>query len=72
MAQAYRVHCQVSQDGTLRLENLPFQPGETVEIIVLAEERRAREQRRYSLRGAPLIYENPTEPVGSSEWDALQ
>jgi hypothetical protein len=72
MAQAYRVHGQVSPDGTLRLENLPFMPGETVEVIVLAEERRAREQRRYPLRGSPLTYENPTGSVGSSDWDALQ
>jgi hypothetical protein len=72
MAQEYRVHSQVSPDGTLRLKNLPFQPGETVEVIVLAEERRALEQRRYPLRGLPLTYENPTGPVGSSDWDALQ
>jgi hypothetical protein len=72
MSQAYRVHSQVSADGTLRLENLPFQPGETVEVIVLAEERIARDQRRYPLRGKSLSYEDPTGPVGPSDWDALR
>ncbi len=72
MPQAYRVHGQVSSDGTLKLENLPFQPGEEVEVIVLAEERRVREERRYPLRGKPLTYEDPTGPVAESDWQALQ
>lgn len=72
MPQAYRVHSQVSPDGSLKLENLPFQPGEEVEVIVLAEERRAREERHYPLRGKPLVYEDPTAPVADSDWQALR
>jgi hypothetical protein len=72
MAQAYRVQSRVSPDGTLKLENVPFLPGETVEVIVLAEERLAREQRRYPLRGQPLSYRDPMEGIAATEWDALQ
>lgn len=72
MAQAYRVQSQVSPEGTLKLENVPFHPGETVEVIVLAEERLDREQPRYPLRGQPLTYRNPMEGVSTSEWDAVQ
>lgn len=71
MPQAYRVHGQVSPDGSLKLQNLPFQPGEEVEVIVLAEERRAREESRYPLRDKPLIYHDPTEPVAELDWQAL-
>ena len=71
MPQAYRTHSQVSPDGTLKLDNLPFQPGEEVEVIVLAEERRGREERRYPLRGKPLVYEDPTSPVTPRERDAV-
>ncbi len=71
MAQAYRIHRQVESDGTLKLENLPFQPGEKVEVIVLAEERGARDERRYPLRGTPLIYHDPTAPVAESDWQTL-
>ncbi len=71
MAQAYRIHSQVSADGTLKLDNLPFEPGEDVEIIVLAEERRVRED-RYPLRGTPLQYHDPTSPVAGDDWQALQ
>lgn len=63
MAQAYRIHRQVEPDGTLTLDNLPFQPGEEVEVIVLAEERHSREGHRYPLRGQPPIYDDPTAPV---------
>ena len=72
MPQAYRIHGQVSTDGTLTLENLPFQPGEEVEVIVLAQERQAREGRRYPLRGKPLVYRDPTAPVAESDWQAHQ
>jgi hypothetical protein len=72
MPQAYRIHSQVSPDGTLKLENLPFQPGEEVEVIVLAEERQSRRERRYPLRGKPLAYEDPTGPVADLDWDAIR
>jgi hypothetical protein len=61
--QAFRAHGHIAEDGTLRLENLPFEPGEEVEVIVLAEARSAGRERRYPLRGAPLIYDDPTGPV---------
>lgn len=72
MTQAYRVQSRVSPDGTLKLENVPFLPGDTVEVIVLAEERVVREQRRYPLRGKPLTYLDPTEGISTAEWDAVQ
>ena len=27
---------------------------------------------RYPLRGTPVHYENPTDPVAESEWEALE
>ena len=72
MSQAYRIRSQVSSDGTLKLENLPFRPGEEVDVIVLAEERRAHTEPLYPLRGTPLTYEHPTAPVAESDWQAFQ
>ncbi|HEX8362907.1 MAG TPA: hypothetical protein VF613_22480 [Longimicrobium sp.] len=71
MAQAYRIHRQVEPDGTLKLDNLPFQPGEQVEVIVLAEERHGHDGHRYPLRGKPLIYEDPAAPVAEADWQTL-
>jgi hypothetical protein len=61
MPQAYRVHRQIQPDGTLKLENLPIQPGEAVEVIVRAEERRV--QRHYPFRGKPLVCNDPIDPM---------
>ncbi|HEX8693446.1 MAG TPA: hypothetical protein VF746_13575 [Longimicrobium sp.] len=71
MQHAYRAHAQVAENGSLTLENLPFTAGEEVEVIVLAEARKAREQ-RYPLRGMPVTYADPTAPVAEGEWDALR
>jgi hypothetical protein len=72
MRNPYRVHGQVSPDGSLTLEHLPFQAGESVEVIVLADERRTREERRYPLRGKPVTLLDPTEPVAEGDWETLQ
>ena len=72
MQQAYRIHSHVSENGTINLENLPFPPGEEVEVIVLSERRAERGDRAYPLRGAPLVYEDPTDPVADSDWQALE
>lgn len=47
----------------MKVESLPFQAGAEVEIIVLADERRAREERRYPLRGKPVTFLDPAAPV---------
>jgi hypothetical protein len=63
MPEAYRTHIHVSSGRTLALANLPFSPGEAVEVIVLAQQRQTPEERRYPLRGKPLVYVDPTAPV---------
>ena len=70
MQQAFCAHGPIAEDGTLKQENLPFEPGEEVEVIVLAEVRNAHRERRYPLRGTPLVYEDPTGPVGDADWQA--
>jgi hypothetical protein len=71
MQRAYRVHSQLSADGTLTLDGLPFQAGDEVEVIVISEARTARMERRYPLRGKPLVYESPFASVAESDWQAL-
>ena len=72
MPQAYRVRSLVSENGGLRLENLPFRPGEEVEVIVLAEEAAVSPGPSYPLRGTPMTYHDPTSPVAESDWQAGQ
>jgi hypothetical protein len=70
--EAYRVRSQVADDGSLTVENIPFAAGQEVEVIVLAEARKAREQRRHALRGTVLEYIDPLKPVAVDDWEALK
>jgi hypothetical protein len=70
--QAYRTETTISRDGTLTLENLPFQAGEAVEVIILARPTIWSRPGRYPLRGMPVVYIDPTEPVAEEDWEALQ
>jgi len=68
--QAYRVETTLQQDGTLTLKDLPFQAGEAVEIIILARPSVPSPPNRYPLRGTPISYLEPTEPVAQEDWEA--
>jgi len=70
--QAYRVETTLQQDGTLTLSNLPLRAGETVEVIILVQPPDAVDRQRYPLRGVPVRYVDPTEPVAQADWEAVQ
>ena len=70
LLQAHRVETTLTQDGTLMLDHLPFHAGDAVEVIVLPLANTPLPQGRYSLRGMPIQYERPTEPVAENEWEA--
>ena len=72
LQNAYRTHGQVSPEGNVTVENVPFERGAEVEIIVLADARRARESGMYPLRGTPVTLVDPMRPVAEGDWDALQ
>lgn len=70
--QAHRVEMTLQQDGTLTLEHLPFQAGESVEVIILPGRTGGKSARRYPLRGTAVRYEHPLAPVAQEDWDASQ
>ena len=70
--EAYRTETTVDTDGELHLTQLPFRPGTGVEVIVLAQERLKQPWDKYPLRGEPIEYEDPTEPVAVEDWEALR
>ncbi len=67
--QAYRVNTTIQEDGTLKVSNLPLQSGELVEVIILVQPSPARPQEPYPLRGTPITYIDPTEPVAETDWE---
>lgn len=64
----HRIETVLKQDGTLTLKNLPFHAGETVEIIIQAQPEPDDRREQYSLRGLPLRYNRPTEPIALDDW----
>ena len=67
--QAYRVEIEVQQNGTLTVQNLPLRAGEAVEVIILVRPP-TNQTSRYPLRGLPVQYDQPTEPVAEQDWEA--
>ena len=72
--ETYKVDTVLEQSGTLILEQLPFQVGEHVQVIVMRVPKPAPEATvaAYPLHGTVLRYDNPFAPVAESEWEALQ
>jgi len=69
---AHRVETTINQDGTLTINGLPFQAGDEVEVIIFERTQKQSGNNPYPLRGRPVRYGAPTEPVAENEWDALQ
>ena len=70
--QAYRIETTLTQNGELRLAQLPFRAGARVEVIVLVHEEDAGAVEGYPLRGTPYRYDHPLEPVSADDWEAVQ
>ena len=69
--QAFRIETTLTQDGTLTLDHLPFQAGETVEVIVLAPAPSLPQQDRSPPLGTPIEHPDQLEPVEELDWEAL-
>ena len=70
--QAYRLETVVEKDGVLTLSDLPVKAGSNVEIIILIQPTSASQGKTYPLRGQPVTYLKPFDPVAQSDWSALR
>ena len=52
--QAFRVETALKQHETLTIDDLPFQAGDCVEVIVLPQPNPEGGMASYSLRGLPV------------------
>jgi hypothetical protein len=68
---AHHIEITLAQDGKLTLDELPFHAGDTVEVIILGRQTKPN-GREYPLRGQPITYVDPTDPVAEADWDAIQ
>ncbi|HVG10991.1 MAG TPA: hypothetical protein VNM67_25025 [Thermoanaerobaculia bacterium] len=70
--QAYKTAAKIEREGELRLLDLPFHAGDEVEVILLRRQTTQPGGNPYPLRGLPIRYDDPTEPVAEEDWEALQ
>ncbi len=70
--EAYRLETTLTQNHTLTLHSLPFHAGESVEVIILVKEPVSSTHPAYPLRGLPITYLQPTEPVSQNDWEAVR
>lgn len=68
----HRTEAKLNQEGTLVLTGLPFHVGEEVEVIIVSRSKQTGVQDRYPLRGKPIRYVEPFEPVAQEDWDVLR
>ena len=69
--QAHRTETKLSEDGVITLRDLPFQRGESVEVIILPVAASPKTSvNRYPLRGTKVTLIGPTDPVAKSDWEA--
>lgn len=65
----FRTETTVTGDGKVTVADLPFRPGEEVEVIVSRKMPEGGNGERYPLRGKPIRYLHPTESVADDEWE---
>jgi hypothetical protein len=70
--QAHRTKAIVSENGSLTIERVPFPAGKPVEVVVFPAQSQSRQGERYPLRGTPIRFDDPNEPVAQSDWEVLR
>lgn len=60
----------IATDGTLVLDDLPFQRGEEVEVTLVPLAASVDSDPWRKLRGSVLRYDDPTDPVAWEDWEA--
>ena len=68
---AIRIETTVDEHGEVHLTKLPFPAGEEVEVTVVVKAAR-HPGSEFPLRGVPITYDRPTDPVAVDDWDASQ
>ncbi|HVK17630.1 MAG TPA: hypothetical protein VM533_11835 [Fimbriiglobus sp.] len=67
---AFTVTATVRPDGSLTVDQLPFAPGQRVEVVVRPATDDPTEGGKYPLRGTPGYYIDPFEPAcDPDDWE---
>jgi len=64
---AHRIETTLQEGGRLVVESLPFPAGQAVEVIILSRSGGPGTSDREPLRGAPVRYDRPFDPVADDD-----
>ena len=68
-----RVQATVGAHGSVTLDQLPYEPGQRVDVTISPISSQVADQpRRDSLSGLKVEYEQPFESVAADEWEATK
>lgn len=70
--QEYRVKATIDSDGSLTIKHLPLPVGESVEVIILVQDRSSSLKDSYPLQGKKIIYRDPFDSVAENDWDVIE
>ncbi len=71
--EAVRIETTVQPNGRVIVENLPFDEGDKVEIIVLEAKEKQETTDRYPLRGTAYSYPDPfSSVVPAEDWEVVE
>jgi hypothetical protein len=68
--EAHWTEATVGSDGKLVLSGVPFSPGESVEVLIVAKN--APPSHAGSLLGSVKEYRDPFEPVAADDWESVR
>jgi hypothetical protein len=67
----HRIETRVENNGTIILQDLPFHAGDRVIVVITTRPQNSAQSAACPLRGLPVEYKNPFDPVAENDWEAL-
>lgn len=67
----HRTETKIEPNGTIILRGLPFPEGDKVIVVITTRSSKNTPTTSYPLRGLPVEYKHPFEPVAENDWEAL-
>ncbi|MCY7361490.1 MAG: hypothetical protein LH629_05380 [Ignavibacteria bacterium] len=68
--ETYKIRTVIKRNHKIEIDNLPFDDGEDVNVIVTKVEKGS--DKNYELRGTFLKYDNPFDSAAEDEWEVLK
>lgn len=72
--ESFKTKTKVKKNHKIHIDDVPFDAGQEVEIIIsVTNENEHHNKLKDSLKGSVIKYENPFEPViTSNDWELLK